>query len=95
MPKIGVNLNIDVTKIDKARLYKGEKGTYLSLTAFIDTDNPDQYGQNGIITQSVSKEERERNVQMPILGNSKVFYKEDSQPPAPQQQYNKYCNYNH
>jgi hypothetical protein len=36
MKKIGITLNIDVTKIDKTRLYAGHKGTYLDLTTFID-----------------------------------------------------------
>ena len=36
MKKIGITLNIDVTKIDKTRLYSGHKGTYLDLTTFID-----------------------------------------------------------
>ncbi len=33
--KVGLNVRIDVTKIDKARLYKGAKGTYLDLTTFV------------------------------------------------------------
>jgi len=76
--KIGISVKIDVTKIDKARLYKGEKGTYLDLTTFIDLDNPGQYGDHGFISQSVSKEERGQGVQTPILGNVKVFYRDDS-----------------
>lgn len=75
--KIGVSLKIDVSKIDKARLYKGEKGTYLNATAFIEVDEKDQYGNSGMITQDVSKEEREQNVRGEILGNSKVFGKFD------------------
>ena len=86
--KIGVSLKIDVTKIEKARLVKGVKGVYLDCTAFIDTDIADQYGNNGMITQSVSKEEREQGVKGPILGNSKVFYQDVAQhatQQAPQQ----------
>lgn len=74
MAKIGINLRIDVTKIDKSRLYKGAKGTYLDVTTFIDTSQADQYGNHGFISQSTTKEEREQGVQTPILGNSKVFY---------------------
>jgi hypothetical protein len=73
--KIGLSVKIDVTKIDKARLFKGEKGTYLDLTTFIDIDTPDQYDNHGFISQSVSKEEREQKMQTPILGNCRVFYK--------------------
>tara|TARA_R110002020_G_scaffold2048_3_gene9412 strand:+ start:1921 stop:2238 length:318 start_codon:yes stop_codon:yes gene_type:complete len=86
---LGVSLKIDVTKIDKARLYKGAKGTYLDATVFIDVDNPDQYGNNGMITQSVSKEERDAGAKGAILGNSKVFLKKGgNQAPnaAPQQE---------
>jgi hypothetical protein len=79
--KIGISIKIDVTKIDKARLFKGEKGTYLDLTTFIDLDEQDQYGNNGFISQSVSKEEREAKVQTPILGNTKVFFSGNSDTP--------------
>ena len=74
MSKIGISVRIDVTKIDKARLYQGEKGTYLDLTTFIDTETADQYDNHGFISQSVSKEERDAQVRTPILGNCKVFY---------------------
>ena len=85
--KLGISINIDVTKIDKARLVKGAKGTYMDLTTFIDIDNPDQYGKHGFISQSVSKEDREAGVQTPILGNCKVFFNESTpqQAEKPQQ----------
>ena len=75
--KIGVNIKIDVTKIDKARLFQGKKGTYLDLSGFIDTDKKGQHGDNGFLTQSLSKEERDNNVQLPILGNTTVFYTDE------------------
>jgi hypothetical protein len=74
MAKIGINISIDVTKIDKSRLFKGKKGTYMDVTTFIDTDNPDQYEQHGFISQSTNKEERDAGVKTPILGNCKVFF---------------------
>ncbi len=84
--KIGISVKIDVTKIDKSRLFKGEKGTYLDLTTFIDLDQKDKFDNNGFISQSVSKEEREQNIQTPILGNVKVFFSENqSQPVASKQ----------
>ena len=85
--KVGISVRIDVTKIDKARLYKGEKGTYLDLTTFVDTDEKDQYENNGFISQSVDKEERDQGVQTPILGNVKVFYTGETE--RVQQQTNK------
>ena len=78
--KVGLNVRIDVTKIDKARLYKGAKGTYLDLTTFVDTTNQDQYENNGFVSQSQTKEEREAGEKTPILGNVKVFYTDGSAP---------------
>lgn len=83
--KIGVSLKIDVTNIDKARLFNGQKGTYLDATVFIDVSELDQYGNSGMITQDVSKEERASGTKGNILGNCKVFYN-DSQTQAPQTQ---------
>ena len=67
-----VRLKIDVTKIDKARLFQGKKGTYLDATVFLN-DEPGQYGDNGMITQDVSKEEREAGTKGAILGNATIF----------------------
>src|SRR5690554_4205924 len=86
MSKVGVRVKLDVSKIDKARLFRGQKGTYLDCTAFIDLDEKGQYGDNGMVTQDVSKEEREQGVKGPILGNVTVFYRDDQpQQQAPQQ----------
>lgn len=72
--KIGVMFKIDVTKIDKARLFQGKKGTYLDAQAFIDLENTDQYGSNGRITQAVSKDERAAGEKGRILGDAKIFW---------------------
>jgi hypothetical protein len=51
------------------------KGTYLDLTTFVDTETKDKYENNGFITQSQTKEEREGGGErLPILGNVKVFF---------------------
>ena len=78
--KVGISVRIDVTKIDKARLYKGAKGTYLDLTTFVDTAVSDQYENNGFVSQTLTKEERESKIQTPILGNVKVFYTDSGSP---------------
>ena len=74
--KIGLSLKIDVSKIDKERLFKGAKGTYLDATIFVDADNLDQYGNSGMITQDVTKDEKEAGTKGAILGNGKVFWKD-------------------
>ena len=47
--KYGISLKIKANEIDKARMFKGEKHTYLDLTVFIDTENKSDYGDNGTI----------------------------------------------
>jgi hypothetical protein len=76
MSKVGVRLKIDVSKIDKALLFKGEKGVYLDATVFIELGAADQYGNNGMITQDEKKENRDAGKNGPILGNCKVFWNE-------------------
>jgi len=78
MSKIGVQIKLDVSKIDKTTLFKGAKGTYLDATVFIDMDNKDQHGNNGMVTQDVSKEARDAGEKGPILGNVKVFWTDNS-----------------
>lgn len=75
-----IKLRIDVTKIDKALLFKGAKGTYLDATLFLEEED-DQYDQCGRISQDVSKAAREAGEKGAILGNAKRLVKKA----APQQ----------
>ncbi len=89
MSKIGISIKLDVTKLDKTRFYKANSGAvYVDLTMFLDPNNEGQYGDHGFATQSTTKEEREQQVQMPILGNGKIFYGlqelQGGKQPAPQ-----------
>ncbi len=84
MAKYGVELRIDVTKIEKARIYEGEKGKYLTMTVFVDPDHADQYGNNGMITHKKNEGEE----RAPILGNCKVFWSDNAQPNQQQQAQN-------
>jgi hypothetical protein len=69
-----IAVKLDVTKIDKLKLYKGEKGTYLDAVIIM-KDEPDQYGNIGMIVQSVTKEEREQGTRGAILGNVRYIQK--------------------
>lgn len=73
-----ISIKLDVTKISKEKLYKGDKGTYLDATILM-KDEPDQYGNIGMIVQNVSKEEREAGVKGAILGNVKYINKQVQQ----------------
>lgn len=69
-----IKVKLDVSKIDKAKLFKGEKGIYLDATILLKEDQPaDGYGNHGMIVQDVTKEEREAGNKGPILGNVKIM----------------------
>lgn len=73
--KIGVNLRINLDKVDESKVFNGKKGRYLDMTAFIDIDNFGQYGDNGMIKQ----DSKEGDTDGAILGNATLFWN-DSQP---------------
>lgn len=79
---------IDVTKILKEHLFAATSGAkYLDITLIENRDGPDKYGNDGFITQSVSKEARERGEKGPIIGNWKRITPKKAAPakPAPSQ----------
>lgn len=73
---------INVLAIEKARLFKGEKGTYLDIL-LIETPN-NQHGNSHMIVQAVSKEERLAGIKGPILGNAKTVGAPQQPKPAVQ-----------
>ena len=84
--KVGLSVRIDVSKIDKSKLYKGAKGVYLDMTTFVDLDNQDEYENNGFISHSQTKEEREAGADRPkILGNVKVLWSDGETDSVPEQ----------
>ena len=68
---------INVEKINKERLYKGGKGTYLNFK-LIPTPNS-EYGDY-MIVESTTKEEYEAGVKGAILGNGKILEKREVNP---------------
>jgi len=81
MNKIGVSLKINVDKMDVNRLFAGKNGRYLDATVFIDLSQLDDYGNSGMITQDVSKEEKDQGIKGNILGNCKMFWSDTGQTP--------------
>jgi hypothetical protein len=75
-----IAVKLDVTKIDKLKLYKGEKGTYLDAVIIM-KDEPDQYNNIGMIVQSVTKEERDQGIRGAILGNVRYIQKQVQEQP--------------
>lgn len=63
---------IDVTKIDRSKLFDGKNGAkYLDIVLFPTPNN--EFGNSHMIVQSVSKEERAAGVRGAILGNAKAM----------------------
>lgn len=63
-------LKLDVTKIIKEWLFKGQKGTYLDLVVY-ENDATDQFGNSHVVKQSPSKELRDQGTKPVIIGNGK------------------------
>jgi hypothetical protein len=76
-----ITVKIDVNKIDKAQLFTGKKGVYLDLV-LIETPN-DQFGNDYVVKQNMSREDREAGKQNEILGNAKNFVKKQGGAVAP------------
>lgn len=79
-----IKLSINVTKIDKSHLIEGKAGKYLELILNENKNGVDQYGNEGFVTQGVSKAAREAGQRGPIVGNYKtVGAKPKAQPTLP------------
>jgi hypothetical protein len=75
-----ISVKLDVMKIDKKKLYQGGKGTYLDAVIIM-RDEPDQYGNIGMIVQGSTKEEREQGIKGAILGNVRYIQKQVQEQP--------------
>jgi len=78
-----ITAKIDVTKIDKALLYKGAKGTYLNLTIW-ENDTPDKFGNDFSIQQRT-----EKDAPKIYLGEGKFYVKKEDPLPDKQGQFQK------
>lgn len=75
-----IKFKIDLTKIEKERLFKSETTGNIYLDgALIPTPN-NEYGQTHMIVQSITKEERERGLKGLILGNARELVPENKLP---------------
>jgi hypothetical protein len=68
-----VALKLDVMKITREKLFTGKNGAkYLDCVVFIDNEKG-QYGDNGMIVEDVSKEDKANGVKGAILGNCRII----------------------
>ena len=68
-----IKTSIDLTKIDKSKIIEGKKGKYLPITITLN-DEVDQFGNQGPVIISQSKEERETKTDKIYLGNVQVVW---------------------
>lgn len=68
-----IQINLQLHRIDKKRLFQGQKGKYLDLVAFPNREGRNEHGDDGVVIQSVSKEEREAGERGPIIGNYRLI----------------------
>ena len=68
-----INASINLDMIDKSKIIMGKKGKYLPLTITLN-DEVDQFGNQGPIIISQSKEERESKSPKIYLGNVSVVW---------------------
>jgi predicted KAP-like P-loop ATPase len=80
-----VTLKIDVSKIDKAKLFKGEKGVYLNAVLL---ETPNSEYSDYMIVQETTKEEREAGIKGNILGNAKELKFDKEKPLSDEEQDN-------
>lgn len=76
-----VSLNVDVTKLNKDRFYKGEKGTYAKLDVWIDQEASEDWKVVSV-SESLTKEERDAKHKKNYVGNGKLLYGWDESKPA-------------
>ena len=68
-----ITASINLNEIDKTKIIKGKKGQYLPISISIN-DEVDQFGNQGPVTISQSKEERDAKTPKKYLGNVKVVW---------------------
>lgn len=67
-----IKIKVDVTKIDKSKIFVGAKGKYIDI-CIIEKREQDAYGNDFVVVQDVSKEEREKGIKGAILGNGRTI----------------------
>lgn len=82
-----ITISIDLKKIDQSKCKSHTNGAkYCEIVLM---DRQDQYGNDYMVVQGVSKEERDAGVRGAILGNGKIRGGQQQAAPAPQQR----CGY--
>jgi hypothetical protein len=80
-----INTSINLSNIDKSKIIDGKKGKYLPITITINNEL-DNFGNQGPVIMTQSKEERESKTEKKYLGNVKVVWSDGNNVgPAPRE----------
>lgn len=80
-----IRIKLTKEKLKQELFYKGAKGTYIDCTLLENKNGTDEYGNDGMIVQDISKEARERGEKGPIVGNFKIVNQNRPSQPAAEQ----------
>ena len=64
-------IKLNVSNVDKAHLFQGKNGKYLDVILLPNKGGADQYGNDFMAVQGVSKEARDSGVKGNIIGNAR------------------------
>lgn len=77
-----ISIKLNCSKIEKDKLFKGAKGTYLDLVCMSNRDGKDEFGNDGFVAHSLSKEQRMAGEKGSIIGNFKIIKADAKSAPA-------------
>jgi len=77
-----IKTSINLSAIPKDKIIEGKKGKYLPITITVN-DEIDQFGNQGPVIVSQSKEERESKTEKTYLGNAQVVWTNGQFPSPP------------
>ena len=77
-----IKTSINLSAIPKDKIIEGKKGKYLPITITVN-DEVDQFGNQGPVIVSQSKEEREMKTEKVYLGNAQVVWTNGQFPSPP------------
>lgn len=73
-------IKLNCSKIPKDKLFQGKSGKLIDLVLVPNFDGPDQYGNDGAVCVSQSREEREAKEKRIYVGNYKEIGGKPAQP---------------
>jgi hypothetical protein len=78
-----IKTSINLTNIPKDKIIEGKKGKYLPITITVN-DEVDQFGNQGPVIVSQTKDERDAKMEKTYLGNVQIVWTNGEFPqPAP------------